>query len=117
MLNTLKAAPSSTTKGSSSIYDGCYTEKSCFGVPSGCVETKNCVAITTVLVDDNNRYIFEMESDNAAWVGVGLSDDNLMGDDSVIECAKDNDGPHAYMSWTIGRPNFGAYRVPEVNVN
>jgi hypothetical protein len=53
---------------------------------------------------------------NAAWVGVGLSEDEKMGDDSVIECAKKGSSVGAHMSWTTGSPNFGAARLNNVTV-
>lgn len=118
MYNIIRAAPAplSNKRDTTSIYDGCGTKKSCFGIQAGCIENKNCLAITTVFKDDNGRYIFEMESKNAGWVGVGLSDDNKMGDDSVIECAKENGEARAFMAWTTPRPNLGSYRVPDVSI-
>ncbi|KAG5873690.1 hypothetical protein JTB14_016858 [Gonioctena quinquepunctata] len=43
-------------------------------------------------------------NENAAWVGVGLSQDEKMGDDSVIECVRSGSGVAHYMSWTGTKP-------------
>ncbi|XP_022913819.1 putative ferric-chelate reductase 1 homolog [Onthophagus taurus] len=93
------------------FYDGCGTKKTCFGAPDGCLQSKNCKAIVAVNVY-GERYEFELKSHNtASWVGVGLSQDDKMGDDSVIECVKDSSGGvQAYMSWTNPRPNLGVFR-------
>lgn len=53
-------------------------------------------------------------TDGAAWVGVGLSEDEQMGDDSVIECVREGNGVDAYMSWTSARPNLGVTRLRNV---
>lgn len=91
--------------------------KLCFGAQSaGCLVSKNCKAIVAVTVT-GDKYDFEMKADsNAAWVGVGLSDDNKMGDDSVIECVKRGTGVAAYMSWTSRTP-FSATRLSNVSKN
>lgn len=89
--------------------------KLCFGAPANCVQSKNCKAVVAVTVS-GERYEFEMKANvNPGWVGVGLSDDDKMGDDSVIECVKDGNRPvRAYMSWTSGAPNYGAKRLNNV---
>lgn len=38
--------------------------------------------------------------DRAAYVAIGLSDDNKMGKDSVIECVNEAGSIKAYASWT-----------------
>ncbi|GJQ82659.1 hypothetical protein Trydic_g19676 [Trypoxylus dichotomus] len=93
------------------FYGGCDTKKTCFGVPEGCVKSRNCKAVVAVTVF-GGRYEFELKADkSAAWVGVGLSEDAQMGDDSVMECVKDkNGGVKAYMSWTTPRPSLGVFR-------
>lgn len=48
---------------------------------------------------------------NAAWVGLGFSEDTQMGDDSVIECVKEANLVNAYTSFTTrGIGNYGAHR-------
>lgn len=56
------------------IYNGCGTEKTCFGFPGGCVETKSCRAVVSCLVQ-GDRYEFDMKASNSAYVAVGLSQD------------------------------------------
>jgi hypothetical protein len=88
----------------------------CFGAPANCINSKNCKAAVAVTVS-GEKYEFEMKAtNNAAWVGVGLSEDEKMGDDSVIECAKKGSSVGAHMSWTSGSPNFGAARLNNVTV-
>ncbi|XP_056640678.1 putative ferric-chelate reductase 1 homolog [Diorhabda sublineata] len=92
------------------FYEGCDYYKLCFGHPRGCEKTRNCKAVTAITVT-GDKYDFEMKADgNAGWVGVGLSDDSKMGDDSVIECVKDGNRLRTYMSWTNNRP-YGATRL------
>jgi len=59
------------------IYDGCGSKKTCFGFPSGCVESKSCTAIVSCLVE-GERYEFDMQARNSAYVAVGLSQDATM---------------------------------------
>lgn len=95
------------------FYDGCGTSKLCFGFPEGCVDTQDCNGVTAVTSTGDKTFIFEVKANqNAAWVGVGLSDDTRMGDDSVIECVKDVSGMHAYMSWTGINP-YRSTRLPD----
>ncbi|KAJ8971790.1 hypothetical protein NQ314_000536 [Rhamnusium bicolor] len=92
------------------FYDGCTVNKLCFGAPSNCVGSRSCKAVVAVTVT-GDKYDFELKADsNAAWVGVGLSDDEKMGDDSVIECVKRGSGVASYMSWTSSSP-YSAVRL------
>lgn len=59
------------------FYDDCGQTKTCFGSPDGCLATQDCVAVTAVKVE-GTRYIFEMKAKNAAYVAVGISDDQKM---------------------------------------
>lgn len=106
--------PEETTlavRKSDSFYDGCAVTKLCFGTPDGCVSTQDCAAVVAVTVS-GERYEFEMKAvGKPAWVGVGLSDDDKMGDDSVIECIKDGSSVKPYLSWTTPRPNLNAVRI------
>ncbi|XP_056640681.1 putative ferric-chelate reductase 1 homolog isoform X2 [Diorhabda sublineata] len=109
--------PSPQVKNNSMVldpfYQGCGSSKLCFGFPEGCVDTQNCNGVTAVTSTGDKTFIFEVRANqNAAWVGVGLSDDTRMGDDSVIECVKDVSGMNAYMSWTGINP-YRATRLPD----
>ncbi|XP_050523392.1 putative ferric-chelate reductase 1 homolog [Daktulosphaira vitifoliae] len=98
------------------FYNECGETKNCFGLPEGCLTTQDCVAVTAVKVD-GIRYIFEMKAKNAAYVAVGLSDDQKMGGDSVIECVHENTGSNqikAYRSWNIQNQKNNK-RVPNQN--
>ncbi|KAL1497531.1 hypothetical protein ABEB36_008475 [Hypothenemus hampei] len=94
------------------FYQGCSVTKLCFGSPANCVESKNCKAAVAVTVA-GDKYDFELKAESSAvWVGVGLSEDDKMGDDSVVECVKRGNGIAAFMSYTNGNPNYGAPRLP-----
>uniref|UniRef100_A0A2H8TDL1 Putative ferric-chelate reductase 1 n=1 Tax=Melanaphis sacchari TaxID=742174 RepID=A0A2H8TDL1_9HEMI len=85
------------------FYDNCGQTKTCFGSPDGCLSTQDCAAVTAVKVE-GTRYMFEMKARNAAYVAVGISDDQKMGGDSVMECVHENVGTNlvkAYMSWNV----------------
>ncbi|XP_020280985.1 putative ferric-chelate reductase 1 homolog isoform X2 [Pseudomyrmex gracilis] len=87
------------------FYTGCHTTKNCFGAPPGCIKTKNCIAVVAVIVQ-GDQYHFEMQArEKAKYVAVGLSDDKNMGDDSVVECTKENDEIALHMSWNSGKRN------------
>ncbi|XP_055318321.1 putative ferric-chelate reductase 1 homolog isoform X3 [Sitodiplosis mosellana] len=99
------------------IYEGCGETKSCFGFPDGCVDSKSCQTVATSIVR-GERYEFEIKSsprDNPAYVAVALSNDDKMGDDSVMECVPEAGQIRAYTSWTMPRPNLGVTRqgVPQ----
>lgn len=99
------------------FYTDCSVRKLCFGIPQNCVASKNCKVVVAVMVT-GDQYDFEMQaSSNAAWVAVGLSDDQKMGGDSVIECVKTaNGGVAAYMSWTTAKP-YSSTRLANVSSN
>uniref|UniRef100_A0A1B6DIZ9 Ferric-chelate reductase 1 homolog n=1 Tax=Clastoptera arizonana TaxID=38151 RepID=A0A1B6DIZ9_9HEMI len=84
------------------FYNDCNTLKNCFGYPDGCVSKQTCTAIVSISVSAN-RYTFEMKAKTDGYVAVGLSDDQSMGGDSVVECVHDANSPsnsvRAYMSW------------------
>lgn len=98
------AAPKESSTEFDSFYEGCGNVKLCFGSPEGCISSRNCKAVTAVTVT-GEIYDFELKaSGNVAWVGVGLSNDTKMGDDSVIECVKGGNGVQAFMSYTGIQP-------------
>lgn len=80
------------------FYEGCSETKNCFGLPSGCLRRKNCEAAVAVLVR-GDRYLFEMQTRKGKYVAVGLSENNKMDDDSVVECVNEGDDVRLYTSW------------------
>lgn len=60
-----------------------------------------------------DRYIFELRSQrNAGYVALGLSDDDKMGRDSVVECLVEAGSVKAYTSMTsVGNGKFDAPRT------
>lgn len=96
------------------FYNGCGEQKSCFGTPSGCIATRNCKAIVSTSVR-GEQYEFELKTQTGAYVAVGFSDDDKMGDDSTIECVRDGNGLNAYAGYTEARPNLNAFRNPNVS--
>ncbi|KAK4883790.1 hypothetical protein RN001_000061 [Aquatica leii] len=95
------------------FYEGCEATKTCFGHPDGCVSKQNCKAVAAIRVANSNQYEIELKATGSPkWVGLGLSNDNKMGDDSVVECVNEGNGIKAYMSWTTPRPKLGVFRVP-----
>lgn len=108
------------------IYDECGITKTCFGIPDNCITTQSCEAIATTVVVGNN-YNFELQSydgissriffpqflkfdlvlclENIAYVALGLSRDNRMGEDSVMECVNEEGTAKAYTSYNNRRDN------------
>jgi hypothetical protein len=97
------------------VYDGCDSVKGCLGFPGGsCVQDKSCSALVTFVLK-NQRIQFELWSNNTlanSFVAVGLSDDNQMGDDIVIECTAVN----VYMSRNDAHSKTNT-RLENVNSN
>ncbi|VVC24734.1 Hypothetical protein CINCED_3A009275 [Cinara cedri] len=85
------------------FYNDCGQQKTCFGSPDGCLSTQDCSAVMAVKVE-GTRYLFEMKARNAAYVAVGISEDQKMGGDSVMECVHEKIGTgliSSYMSWNV----------------
>ncbi|XP_075985959.1 putative ferric-chelate reductase 1 homolog [Anticarsia gemmatalis] len=83
------------------IYQGCADTKLCFGVPQNCISKGDCKAIVAVFVA-GDQYTFELQAPgNPKYVAAGLSMDNKMGDDSAMECVRNDNGRvNLYTSWT-----------------
>ncbi|XP_073846110.1 putative ferric-chelate reductase 1 homolog isoform X2 [Musca autumnalis] len=99
------------------FYDGCGSSKNCFGNKDGCVDSKSCDFVAAIKVR-GNIYEFELKSQakDAAYVALGLSEDDKMGDDLVIECVPQNGKVSMYSSLTSAPPKgYGVSRqgVPQ----
>ncbi|KAG8041873.1 hypothetical protein G9C98_007177 [Cotesia typhae] len=86
------------------IYEGCGTTKNCFGSTDECIATGTCNAAVTVEVK-GETYSFELFGLDSKFVAVGLSEDNKMGEDSVVECVDNNGRVEIHMSWNKGKSN------------
>ncbi|XP_068624123.1 putative ferric-chelate reductase 1 homolog [Battus philenor] len=93
--------PPTTTAKPDVIYQGCADTKLCYGVPRNCVNNGNCKAIMAVFVA-GDTFTFEIQgTDNPKYVAAGLSTDNKMGDDSAMECIRNDNGRVSlFTSWT-----------------
>ncbi|KAJ6643374.1 putative ferric-chelate reductase 1 like, partial [Pseudolycoriella hygida] len=89
------------------VYDGCGTEKTCFGFPDNCLEEQSCRAVVTAAFV-NEKYVFELQSsvNGTRYVAFGLSKDEFMGSDSVIECIAEGGNITAHTSWNTPRTTF-----------
>lgn len=98
------------------FYQGCGSTKTCFGIPDGCVGDQSCTAVSAVNVR-GDIYEFELQSISKqhAYVALGLSSDDKMGEDSVMACIVQGDSVGLRSSWTTPRPNLGDTRegVPQ----
>ena len=72
------------------LYDGCGTDKGCFGIPENCVDDGNCEVFASYTANDDGTYAFELFADGedaaAGWIGVGFSNDPIMGSDGAQLC-------------------------------
>lgn len=109
-------APQESSAEFDPFYTDCSISKLCFGIPDNCIDSQNCKAVVAVTVT-GDQYDFELQAgNNAAWVAVGLSDDQKMGNDSVIECVKTANGDIGpYMSWTTAKP-YSSTRLTNVSL-
>lgn len=55
-------------------------------------------------------WYFILPLDQPAYVAVGLSDDAIMGDDSVMACIPENGNIRLSSEFTRPRPNIGVTR-------
>jgi len=71
-------------------YDLCSVDRSCMGYPTAdCVSSKSCSMLLTFrpTPDEESESIsFELTSSLNGYAAIGLSNDEFMGDDSVLEC-------------------------------
>ncbi|XP_026481553.1 putative ferric-chelate reductase 1 homolog [Ctenocephalides felis] len=105
-----RPSESSSALKNDPFYNGCGSQKTCFGQPEGCVTTKDCKLVMACTVR-GEKYQFELKATgNPGYAAVALSDDSKMGDDSVMECVHQNGAVKAFMSWTMPRPNLGVTR-------
>ncbi|XP_050669345.1 putative ferric-chelate reductase 1 homolog isoform X2 [Leptidea sinapis] len=97
----MESKPNTTPPPLDSIYQGCADTKLCFGVPQNCIPTGNCKAIVAIFVA-GDIYTFEIQgTDNPKYVSAALSMDNKMGDDSAMECVRNDNGRvNLFTSWT-----------------
>uniref|UniRef100_A0A0C9QEG1 CG8399_2 protein n=1 Tax=Fopius arisanus TaxID=64838 RepID=A0A0C9QEG1_9HYME len=86
------------------IYSGCGTTRTCFGAPNNCIDTQDCKAVVAISVR-GERYIFELQGESAKYIAVGLSEDDKMGDDSVVECTETAGKIYLHHSWNTGHKN------------
>lgn len=112
-----------------SIYDGCGDSKTCFGFPRGCLGSYDCNIFTAVRYE-GEKFLFELLSSSqfacssfflgisnlflsvgAAYISMGLSDDNRMGRDSVIECVRESQ-VEVFTSFTSVAGVDGSPRIP-----
>lgn len=106
---TTSSTPPSETAGLErdlvNVYDECGNTKGCFGFPAECEASKKCTMLVTyskVL----SGYKFEIMSNTVSgYVAAGLSDDDKMGDDSVMACMASNSGADVVMGFNNGRNN------------
>jgi len=82
------------------IYGGCGKTKGCFGTPSKCVENYNetsdnpqvCdMIVTWERIGEKNRFQLsgKLGTGTRGYVALGMSKDELMGEDSVVGCGTD----------------------------
>jgi hypothetical protein len=67
------------------ITQGCGVTKGCYRNPPNCRE-ESCDIVATWR-HEKDHVEFELSADTDGWVALGLSDDKLMGNDDVMECA------------------------------
>lgn len=87
------------------VYDECGNTKGCFGFPAECEASKKCTMLVTYSKVPSG-YKFEIMSNTVSgYVAAGLSDDDKMGDDSVMACMASNSGADVVMGFNNGRNN------------
>ncbi|XP_047539509.1 putative ferric-chelate reductase 1 homolog isoform X1 [Vanessa atalanta] len=97
----MESKPKATPTSLDVIYQGCEDTKLCFGIPQNCIPNGNCKVIVAIFVA-GDTYTFEIQGiNNPKYVATGLSLDNKMGDDSAMECVRNDNGRiNLFTSWT-----------------
>ncbi|KAK4319539.1 hypothetical protein Pmani_009527 [Petrolisthes manimaculis] len=87
------------------IYDECGRSKGCFGAPSGCVDNKNCKMMVTYTKASSGFRFEIMGPASSGYVAAGLSEDEKMGDDSVMVCRNLDGVMDVVMAHNTGNSN------------
>ncbi|XP_074640618.1 ferric-chelate reductase 1-like [Tubulanus polymorphus] len=88
----------------------CGLTKGCFMQPSNCVESDCEYLVTYRETPDKTAIDFEMSAKTTGYVAVGFSKDQLMGDDSVIQCAFVSSNSRVVISNSYNEKNLKANR-------
>ena len=103
-------------------YNQCFNTTGCFGVQfkhdsCDCVSERKCDMIVTYKNNSNGDVAFSILGNVSSnqYLAVGISNDNKMGDDSVVMCYHSGSTSGVAMSWNKGRsgsfplvnPHFG----------
>jgi hypothetical protein len=98
------------------LYKKCKTTNIlCYALPSNCMESKTCELILGInsngYVGSNGTVEFELigkvGEDMDQWIATGLSDDDKMGNDSVVECLIFKNGTTLFRnSWNSQFSNY-----------
>ncbi|TRY68796.1 hypothetical protein TCAL_09394 [Tigriopus californicus] len=93
---------------SESFYNGCGETKGCIGSTEGCVEEESCTVAMSYMGVSKDSYMIEiygerLEQSSLTFLGVGLSLDQAMKDDSIMACSfpEDDANPRMemYLAW------------------
>jgi len=83
------------------IYEGCGTQKSCFGAPGKCLSDYSCTLMASwKKIGDEFEFEMARKDGSGKYVAIGLSEDSSMGDELVIACANKNS---AEVFWNSGK--------------
>ena len=102
--------PAPTTEsaaGHHPVYDGCDVSKTCYGLVSGCEDYNDCDVLATwrVRPQVTTVELFSRRSANNRYAAMALSNDDKMGEDTVIGCVSAGGKVEALLSWNDGRNN------------
>lgn len=111
--------PSNDDDLMSSMYEKCGVERGCFGLNENCIQSKNCIVLLSYFYDINKNLVeFEImrkiDSNFEGWIAAGISEDNLMGSDSVGDCIIFDGKPSFHYSWNEGRENKIMNEISEI---
>ena len=92
---------------SQDIYDQCFDDKGCFGTPANCIQSKSCKIVATFSKLSDKLFEFEIgypTSQPSSYAALALSNDDSMGDDSVMACIMNNGKFNVNLYWNTGSP-------------
>lgn len=87
------------------IFETCFKDKGCFGVPVGCVDGNSCNLMTTYKAEGGElkMQLFARGLNSGQYVAMAFSDDLSMGEDLVYSCS--NGGSTVNAHWNDGKNN------------
>ena len=116
------SATSTPRPSSADVYQGCYESKGCYGIPAHCVKSQDCQIISTYQKLSDSEFKFEIgypSDQSSGYSALAFSNDDKMGNDSVMACVLNSSHVVVDMYWNtfnynsvrLADPHFGIKNI------